>query len=341
MVVEMQDRRTKSVTIYDVAAEAGVAASTVSRAFSRPGRVSAETVAKVREAADKLGYKERTTASRATPSATRRLLVTVGGLGNLFYHQTLEGIEDVATAEGYSVFLTDGRAQTEYERATLEPAVENADAVIMISPRVPDAVLLNLARRRPLVVVNRIVRDVHCIIQNVPDGMRQVLTHLTDLGHRSVTFIAAPPEQWIQNPRWDSLSHRATELGMSVHRIGPFEASIRGGLHAADAWMTNRTSAVVAYNDDMAFGFMRTLLERGVRIPADVSVVGIDNSAMAPLFIPSLTSLALPGHGQGELAAKMILELVAGRTPPTTATVVPMRLIVRGSTGPANTVAPS
>ena len=128
---------------------------------------------------------------------------------------------------------------------------------------------------------------------------------------------------------------------MTPHRIGPFEATVRGGVTAADAWMTNRTSAVLAYNDDMALGFMRALLERGVRIPQDVSVVGIDNSPMAQLYIPSLTSLALAGLGQGKVAARAVLETLNGNGPQVPVSVVPMKLVTRGSTGPANTVPPT
>ncbi|HZK06425.1 MAG TPA: LacI family DNA-binding transcriptional regulator [Actinomycetaceae bacterium] len=340
MTEKNRDRRTKSVTIYDVAKEAGVAASTVSRALSRPGRVSAETVTKVREAARKLGYRERSTVSRESRSTSRLVLVSVAGVGNLYYHQTLEGIHDVMSEAGYTVVVIDGRTRSEYERAALNNTIELAEAVIMISPRTPDAALAQLAKMRPTVIVNRILRDVHSVVQNVPDGMRQVIGLLEELGHKSVTYIAGPADSWIQTPRWETLSNLATERGITPHRIGPFDPTVRGGITAADAWMTNRTSSVVAYNDDMALGFMRSLLERGVRIPADVSVIGIDNSAIAPLFVPSLTSLALPGHGQGVVASRAVLDVIAGNQPRVPVSVVPMKLMRRGSTGPANTVRP-
>ncbi|MDO5495931.1 MAG: LacI family DNA-binding transcriptional regulator [bacterium] len=338
---EKRDRRTKAVTIYDVAKEAGVAASTVSRALSRPGRVSVETVEKVRAAARALGYRERTTSARENRSASKMLLVSVGGVGNLYFYHTLEGIHEEAAKAGYTVILADGRTRIEYERSTLEQTIELADAAILISPRAPDAALHLLARQRPLVVVNRILKDVHSVVQNVPDGMKQVTAHLVELGHKEVTYISGPSDAWLQVPRWEALSQSATERGMAAHRIGPFEANVRGGVTAADAWMTNRTTAVVAYNDDMAFGFMRALLERGVRIPADVSVIGIDNSSMAPLFIPSLTSLALAGHGQGAVSTRAVLDTLEGNGPKTPVTVVPMKLMTRGSTGPANTVPPT
>ncbi len=338
---EQRDRRTKSVTIYDVAAEAGVAASTVSRALSRPGRVSAETVEKVRAAARKLGYRERTTPNWESRNSSKLLLVSVAGLGNLYFHHTLEGIHDEATKAGYSIIVADGRARIEYERSTLESTIELADAAIMISPRAPDAALHQIAKQRPIVVVNRIVKDLHSVVQNVPDGMKQVTSHLHELGHREITYVSGPSDTWLQIPRWESLHQSAHERGMTAHRIGPFEASVKGGVTAADAWMTNRTTSVVTYNDDMALGFMRALLERGVRIPADVSVVGVDNSPIAPLYIPSLTSVALAGYGQGKVAARAVLDTLAGDPPPTPVSVVPMKLMTRGSTGHANTVPPA
>ncbi len=332
---EKRDRRTKSVTIYDVAKEAGVAASTVSRALSRPGRVSEETADKVRAAAAKVGYRERTPSSREQQTSSRILLASISSFENFYFGQTLQGIEDEASEHGFKVLIADGRGQTSNERAMLEQAAEVAEAFVLVSPRSSDAVIQAASKRRPTVVINRIVKDVYSVVQNVPDGMRQVLSHLMELGHHSITYIAGPPNAWIQVSRWETLSHLAAEKGISVHRIGPYDPTVIGGLQAAEAWLENRTSAVVAYNDDMALGFMRTLLERGVKIPADVSVVGIDNSSIAPLYIPSLTSLAIPAHGQGVIAARTVIEMVGGAQPASLKNVVPMKLITRGSTGPA------
>lgn len=335
MTDDKRDRRTKSVTIYDVAKEAGVAASTVSRALSRPGRVSPETAQRVREAAAKLGYRDRTVTAPTPEHSTRIILVSVAGLANLYFHDTLLGIHEVATEAGYTVAIVDGRGRADTERLAIEAMLPFCAGVIMISPRIPDAAIIQVAKQRPTVVVNRALRDVHSVVQNVPDGTRQIIEHLADLGHETVSFIAGPSDAWIQAPRWEGVSSACSERGMTAIKIGPFEANVRGGVSAADAWHKHQTTAVVAYNDDMALGFMRAAIERGVSIPHDVSVIGVDNSTMSSLFIPSLTSLALAGHGQGKLAARSLIGEIGGTAPKAPLSVVPMKLVKRASTSKA------
>lgn len=331
--------RRKAVTIYDVAKAAGVAASTVSRALTRPGRVAEHTAAHIREVADRLRYVAKSPARHGVQRASKTLLVAVVGLGNLYYHQTLEGIHSEAAKTDHDVIVVDCRGMLEPERAAFERARVIAAGVIMISPRLPDAELLGMAQTQPLVVVNRLIPGVHSVVQNVPDGMRQVVAHLRDLGHRYITYIGGPSESWIHITRWDAIRSASDELGVRVSRIGPFDGSGTplGGIHAAETWLRDRTSAVVAYNDDTALGFMRAVMTRGVRVPEDVSVVGIDNSSMAQLFVPSLTSLALAGYAQGAAAARSLVDTLGGEEPRTGASVVPMKLIVGESTGPVGT----
>ena len=337
MTDDKQDRRTKAVTIYDVAKEAGVAASTVSRALSRPGRVSPETAQRVRDAAAKLGYRDRTVTAPTPDQASRVILVSVAGLANLYFHDTLEGIHEEAADAGFTVAIVDGRARSENERQAVDAMLPFCAGVIMISPRIPDAAIIQVAKQRPTVVVNRALRDVHSVVQNVPDGTRQVIEHLAELGHRSVSFISGPADAWIQAPRWEGIQAACAEKGLHAVKIGPLEGNVRGGITAADMWHRNPTTAVVAYNDDMALGFMRAAIERGVKVPGEVSVVGVDNSTMASLFMPSLTSLALAGHGQGKLAARALIGEIRGTAPQVPLSVVPMKLVKRVSTGPAPT----
>lgn len=334
-MAEDKDRRTKAVTIYDVAKEAGVAASTVSRALSRPGRVSPETAQRVREAAAKLGYRDRTVTAPTPDHAAKVILVSVAGLANLYFHDTLEGIHEEATEAGYTVAIVDGKTRSEPERQAVDAMLPFCSGVIMISPRMPDAAIIQVAKQRPTVVVNRALRDVPSVVQNVPDGTRQIIEHLAGLGHKSVAFIAGPADAWIQAPRWEGVQSACAESGMHAVKIGPLEGNVRGGIQAVDAWRRNRTTAVVAYNDDMALGFMRAVLERGFSVPGDVSVVGVDNSTIASLYMPSLTSLALAGHGQGKVAARALIGMIRGTTPKAPLSVVPMKLVQRSSTGPA------
>lgn len=329
------DGRTKAVTIYDVAEAAGVAASTVSRALSRPGRVSPETAQRIRETAEELGYRDRSVAHPDVKARTKMLVVTVSSLGNLFFFDTLNGIQDEAAAAGYTVLVVDGRGHAHLERQAIERTIDFADGIIMISPRIPDPVVIQTAKQKPVVVVNRVVREVPSVVHNIHDGMQQVVEHLVEFGHRNLTFIGGPAQWWIAAARREALEAACHSHGITMRRVGPVEPTVRGGVDALPQWLQYRTTAVVAFNDDVALGFSHAVREHGLRVPEDVSVVGIDNTQSTSVFYPPLTTLAVAGHGQGAVATRRIFaELKGGRTH-TPTMVVPMKLIKRASTGPA------
>lgn len=328
-------RRTKAVTIYDIAEATGVAPSTVSRALTKPGRVNPETAQRIREAAERLGYRTKRPSDPEERVRSKVIVVLVTGLANLFFVDTLDGIQDEAAAAGYTVLVIDGRINPHIEYQALERSIDLAEGLILVSPRMPDAQILEFAREKPTVVVNRVVRGVPSVVQHFTDGMAQVVDHLADLGHRNMTFISGPTDAWIGAVRRGALQKACREHGMTMRRIGPVEATIRGGVGAVPEWLQHRTTAVVAFNDDIALGFAHGLRERGLRVPEDVSVVGIDNTQSTSVFAPPLTTLAVAGRGQGAVAARRIIGELRG-VPSTTGTiVVPMKLIKRVSTGPA------
>lgn len=327
-------KRTKAVTIYDVAEAAGVAPSTVSRALSKPGRLSEETTRHIRETADRLGYQSRN-AHDERVSSSKVLVVSVAGLENLFFVDTLNGIQDEAALAGYTVLVSDGRRIAQHEMQSITRSIGLADGLILISPRIADDAIHQFARAKPVVVVNRVVRDVCSVVQNYTDGMAQVAEHLAGLGHRTVAFLGGPPEAWIGGVRRSALETACRARGLTMQWLGPVEPTVRGGVGIASQWLQNRTTAVVAFNDDIALGFSYAVRERGLRMPEDVSVVGIDNAQSTSVVAPPLTSLAVAGRGQGAVAVRRLLAGLRGEPCVPSTVVVPMKLIPRVSTGPA------
>lgn len=133
--------------------------------------------------------------------------------------------------------------------------------------------------------------------------------------------------------RWRSLREAADELQLKVRRIGPFTPDIDGGIRAAEELRTHLTSAVVAYNDQIAIGLIRGLGRARVRVPQDVSVVGFDNIFAADLVTPGLTTVAAPLRAEGATATKHLITMI--EAPPCRSeqpVVLPVRLVVRGST---------
>lgn len=148
----------RSPTIYDVAEAAGVAPSTVSRALSRPGRVSAETAEKVRAAAARLGYRRATLAPALSAVPTRLLAMVVADIGNPLFVDVIRGAEAAAEAAGYTMLVVDTQESDQRERAAVENFLGAVDGLVLTSPRLSDAGIRAIAKQRPVIVLNRVVR---------------------------------------------------------------------------------------------------------------------------------------------------------------------------------------
>lgn len=136
--------------------------------------------------------------------------------------------------------------------------------------------------------------------------------------------------------RWRALRDFAREAGFTEHRVGPFAPTLQGGRAAAAIIASRRLRAVVCYNDLMAIGLMKGLAAQGVRVPDDVSLIGFDNIFAAALVEPGLTTIAAPLTMLGDSAVRHIVAALSGATSgDASPTTVPVRLVVRASTGPA------
>jgi LacI family transcriptional regulator len=196
-----------------------------------------------------------------------------------------------------------------------------------------DSAIRMTAKLRPLIVLNRAVTDVPCVVTDNPRGMRRAVEHLAELGHRRITYLAGPEASWADGIRWRSLREAALELDLQVRRIGPSPPTVGGGAQAAAEFAGNPTSAVIAYNDRVAIGAIRALMSMGARVPEDVSVVGFDNIYAADLVTPPLTTVAAPLRAMGRTAVRNLLAIVRGARPRAQEPVsLPCKLVVRQST---------
>jgi DNA-binding LacI/PurR family transcriptional regulator len=193
-----------------------------------------------------------------------------------------------------------------------------------------DADLHELAERFPVVLFNRRVEGLASLVTDSADGSRQVVEHLVALGHRSIAYLAGPSASWSDGERWRALSASAQDAGVAMVRCGPFPATLDGGPAAADIGLATGATALVAFNDLLAIGVLRRLVERGVAVPGRVSVVGFDDIFGADFCHPPLTTVAGPVDEAGRTLVDVLL---ADRTA-VPAMTLPTHLRVRESTGP-------
>ncbi|GAA3725311.1 LacI family transcriptional regulator [Spinactinospora alkalitolerans] len=331
-----QDRtpsRSATPTIYDVARAAGVAPSTVSRAFSRPGRVKAETAERIRMVATELGYRTNPLARALSTTRTSMIALILSDITNPFHFEIIRGAEAAASEAGYTMLLADAQESYRLEREALERTLSTVEGIVMAGSRMSGTAVRMIAKQKPVIVLNRAMADVPSVVTDNPRGARRAVEHLAELDHRAITYVAGPEASWADGMRWRSIREAGHELDLSVRRIGPYLPTVAGGMRAAEDLARQQTSAVVTYNDLVAIGLMRGLQTMRIRIPEDVSVVGFDNIFSADLVTPALTTVAAPLRVLGTTAVRNLLAVVGGARSQTGLPVVlPTRLVVRGST---------
>lgn len=324
------------VTIYDVAARAGVAPSTVSRAFSRPGRVSAATHAKVMAAAKELGYRSAPPPVQKRGQRHDRLGIEVPDLTNPYFAELISGMQEAVKEHDHMLLLLDSVEDEDRERQSLLSAVDVVDGIVLAGTRLSDATLNHLTKRIPVVVMNRRVAGLDSVTPDYEHGMAQAMAHLAENGTRLVTYVAGPVNSWSDAERWRAARSAAKAHGIQIRRHGPYPPATSGGEQAFEDLQGVLPHAVICYNDLIALGFLVAALRAGVRVPGELSVIGHDDIPLARFVGGGLTTLATPKRAQGRAAVDRLIRRIenpsAHRTPLEGSQ--PVRLVVRGSTGP-------
>jgi LacI family transcriptional regulator, galactose operon repressor len=318
----------RPITLEDVAREAGVAVSTVSRALTRPERVSPRTREHVRAVARRLDYRPNLLARGLPSGRTRMLALLVTDITNPHQFGLIRGAEAQAGAAGYTLVLADSRGRPELEAEIAARLGSSVDGFVLASSRRPDGELVELRRSRPLALYNRELAGFPSVVGDQDEGSRQIVGHLVALGHRSLAYLSGPANAWTANKRWEALGAYARAAGAEIVRLGPFPPTLEGGVAAADVGLASGATALVAFNDIMAIGVLRRLEQRGVRVPEAMSVVGHDDIFGADFCHPPLTTVASPVEEAGRALVGLLLDSHG-----TERIVLPTELRVRASTG--------
>lgn len=296
----------REVRLVDVAADAGVAPSTVSRAFRNPDRVNPATLAVIRESAERLGYVHR---------PYRRRIGKTAGVISLVVKDTaassslLRGAQDEAYASGLAISVIESNRTGQWETSFTEEISETSRGVLIASDRVDAPRLAKLARRVPLVALNRPVHGVSSVVPYAFSGVHQALALLMSNRHSEVVYVSGP-DSWADRSRWHAVESVAKSRGMAVRRVGPFESSAEGGGQAARMLQgPSCPSAVISYNDVIAAGMIAQFARDGVNVPGDVSLITFDDSPLASMMMPPLTSIVIPRERIGAIGVRTLLRM--------------------------------
>src|SRR3954447_18440269 len=195
-----------------------------------------------------------------------------------------------------------------------------------------DSALRMMAKQKPVALLNRIIPEVTCVVNDHQRGIRRATEYLCSLGHERIHYVAGPETSWSDGVRWRALRDAAADLGLDARRLGPNEPTVLAGIGAAPQVARFDATAVLAYNDQLAIGVMKGLRKLGVAVPADVSVIGIDNIMVDELVEPQLTTIASPLYRMGFTGVRNCIAVSLGAQTSGEPLVLPVRLVVRGST---------
>jgi len=324
-------------TINDVAEAAGVSVATVSKAVNGRYGVAVETVERVLQVVQELGYESSLVASSMRSRRTGVIGVLVADF-EPFSAEILKGVGEALRDTSYDLLAYSGSRGDEegWERRSLSRLSGTLiDGAIMVTPTVVRA-----SADVPLVAI-----DPHTGPAGLPTvdsdgygGARLAMQHLIGLGHRRIAHIAGPAPHggraWRLSGYRDGLRRAGIEYDESLVVDGgfSFEAGVAGARQLLD--LDDPPTAIFAANDDAACGVMHEAFERGLRIPDDLSVIGFDDTPTARQIWPSLTTVRQPCREMGRIAAEQLLadirEPGAGRL-----VHAPYELKLRNSTGPA------
>lgn len=297
-------------TIRDVARAAGVSPSTVSRVFTMPEIVSESARITVRAAADRLGYAPNRAARGLITGRTGNLGVIVPDLANPFFPCVVKGVQARAHDSDYAVFLADTDEDSAAEPSLVRALAKQVDGIVLCSPRMNEDELRGVVDDTTLVLCNRRIGSTPSITFDNGDGMRQAVFHLRALGHRRVAWVGGPKASWSNEERVRGLRAAATAAGVDLELVGHFPPYFEGGVAAADLVVAAGATAVIAYNDLVALGLNSRFRDRGLVVPDDISVVGIDDIPMSGMSSPALTTVALPKQQAGRAAVDLLLSLL-------------------------------
>jgi len=304
-----------TVTIRDIASDAGVSVATVSRALSGNGRVGEGTRERIAEAVERLGYQPNDLARSLHGGATGTIAVLVPDITNPFFPELVAGIQAVANErENLLLLCQTGEDPATAVRELRHLRRKRVDGVVLVGGLVPDDALAGAVEGLPLVTVDRdtglsgrwSVRADHRA------GGRIATEHLVELGHERIAHVAGPEHLSVAQERLggyrESLEASGLEADEALVVHGDFGEA--GGHEALRTLLRRRRefSAVFCCNDLAAVGALHALDEAGFRVPDDVSLVGFDDIHLAGYLRPALTTVRQPIHDLGRRAATLLLE---------------------------------
>lgn len=329
-----------TVTIYDVAREAGVSMATVSRVVNNNPNVKPQTRKKVFEAIERLGYRPNAVARGLASKKTTTVGVVIPDISNQIFAEVARGIEDIANMYHYNIILCNADKRKEKEIRVINTLLEKqVDGLLFMGGVVTEDHLVAF-RTSSVPIVLCATADENDVMPSV-DIDHELAAYdavklLIDQGHKRIAMISGS----LQDPangyaRYQGYKKALEEAGIPVTeelvRVGNYK--YESGIEAAKYFLElpTRPTAIFAATDEMAIGAIHTVQDHGLSVPNDISIISVDNIRMASMVRPQLTTVAQPMYDIGAVSMRLLTKLMNKETVTQTKVVLPHETIVRKS----------
>ncbi len=339
-------KQSRRITIREVAREANVSISTVSRYLSRSGCVDKNTADRIAVAVRKLHYVPSIAAQSLRSRASKIVLLVVPDICNPFYSQIAKTVQSLLDEKDYVMTLYDSNESLQ-EQASIKIAQQMyASGVLLASIDIKEATIKQLiASNIPVVGLNAYQEyPFDTVHVHGSEGTYLAVKHLIMLGHMCIGFAGGTPHSMIERSRKEGYQRAMGEAKLT---IGP-KWILEKGFSQSDGYelgryfskLTPMPTAVCCANDQIALGLLAAMQERGVHIPEQVSVTGMDDIPYSRISNPSLTSVTNDSVSFAREGVKMLFERIEGTvTGPPRDVIVRHELILRASVSRPLTIA--
>ena len=332
-----------AVTIKDVAKLANVSISTVSRVINGSKPVSPEIAQRVMEVIEETGYTPNPVARSLVMKKSRLIGAIVPDIATFYAGEVLNAMEEIAKTYEYDILLFNSYGDVDREIEMIEKMISKQVEGIVLMSHFPDERHFKKLKEHniPSVLINRKVDDKNTlsVVIDHREATKVATKHLLDLGHKKILLMRSDAsEETFGNDQFLGYKDALSEMGIAYNPElvleGDFKASkayseicelLEGGLVP---------TGIVATSDDMAIGVINAVIDSGYRVPQDISVVAFQNTRIASLFRPKLTTLVQPVYDMGAIALRLLIKKIQGTDMPEESVVVGFDFIQRDSSQP-------
>lgn len=321
----------------DVAKRAGVSVATVSRVLNDSATVTSDTREKVLKAADELGYQINLLGRHLRCKKTNIILVMMPSLSNAFCSQVVRGIEKSAEKEGYFVMVNATGNSVKKQSLCLDLVKRKfADGIIMISSNGIDDKIRNIAGVYPIIQCSEYIKDVNVPFVSIDNfaAAYEATKHLVKCGRKKIVYLGANNE--LSSTRLRLSGFRAALLDNGIQFADDLvcygEYMYKTSLHEITRLIKCGKSfdGVFAISDTMAAGAINALIQNGIKVPDDVAVTGFDNTELAYIINPAITTVSQPRQEIGAAAFEMLFDLINNKE--VKSRILEYKLLIRNST---------